>query len=89
MFAKEHDSDFEKVISLLEGDGDMLYFLCYCRKRIDGLRKEALSDLDKFIDSFAKRDFERRKRFTKIILDSADSSCDSPRTMSHNLNERM
>ena len=39
MFAKEHDSDFEKVISLLEGDGDMLYFLGYCRKRIDGLRK--------------------------------------------------
>ncbi len=89
MFTKEQDSDFEKVISLLESDKDMLYFLSYCRKRIDGRRKEALSDLDKFIDSFANRDFERRRRFTKIILDSADSSCDSPRTMSHNLNERI
>lgn len=71
MFTKEHDSDFENVIGLLEDDDDMFYFVSYCRKRIDGLRKEALSDLDKFIDSFANRDFERRQRFTKIILDSA------------------
>lgn len=89
MFTKEQDSDFEKVIGLLESDEDMLYFVSYCRKRIEGLRKEAFSDLDKFIDMFAARDFERRKRFVSVILDSADSSNSSSGAMCHNLNERI
>ncbi|WP_407425975.1 hypothetical protein [Treponema sp.] len=87
MFTEE-DSEIEMVVSQLENDEDMHYFLSYCRKRIEGLRKEAFSDLDKFIDSFSTRDFERRRRFTKIILDSADFSRFNPKTMSHNLNER-
>ena len=80
-FTAKDNSELENMIEKLGDDESLIHYKNYCEKRLEGLRKEAFAEMNLFLKNFVAANFEQRKRFVNIILQSAD---DFKNSLTHN-----